>query len=106
MRKTRRLWIIGLRVEGTRPQSAIRFTCQTSMGANPPVSEAPTLKRIFVCALVLLGLRLSYAQSSQSLSVPAESQRWDLEGEAKVADYLGRKCILLNGGAAVLKQFE
>ncbi len=29
-----------------------------------------------------------------------------MEGEAKVAEYLGRKAIMLNGGAAVLKHFE
>lgn len=29
-----------------------------------------------------------------------------MEGQAKVAEYQGRKCLLLNGGAAVLKDFE
>jgi hypothetical protein len=46
------------------------------------------------------------ANQAQALSVPADSPRWDLEGEAKVTDYQGRKSILLNGGAAVLKDFE
>jgi hypothetical protein len=44
--------------------------------------------------------------NSQLLSVPPDSPRWDLQGEAKPAEYLGRKCLLLNGGAAVLKDFE
>jgi hypothetical protein len=48
----------------------------------------------------------SDGQTSQSLSVPAESHRWDLEGQAKVAEYQGRKCLFLDGGAAVLKDFE
>jgi hypothetical protein len=43
---------------------------------------------------------------TQTLSVPADSPRWDLQGEAKVTEYLGRKCIFLDGGAAVLKDFE
>jgi NADH:ubiquinone oxidoreductase subunit len=43
---------------------------------------------------------------SQTLSVPPESPRWDLQGEAKVADYHGRKSLLLDGGAAILKDFE
>ena len=73
------------------------------MGTNLSLPEAPTLKHIGVCALAL---RLAYAQSLQPLSVPADSPRWDLEGQARVAEYLGRKCILLNGGAAVLKDFE
>jgi hypothetical protein len=42
----------------------------------------------------------------QNLSVPADSPRWDLEGQAKAADYQGRKCLLLDSGAAVLKHFE
>ena len=42
----------------------------------------------------------------ETLSLPADSPRWDLQGEAKVVDYLGRKSILLDGGAAILKDFE
>ena len=42
----------------------------------------------------------------QSLSVPPDSPRWDLQDEAKPAEYLGRKCLRLDGGAAVLKDFE
>jgi hypothetical protein len=38
--------------------------------------------------------------------VPPESARWDLEGNAKPAEYQGRKCLLIDGGAAVLKDFE
>jgi hypothetical protein len=44
--------------------------------------------------------------TSQTLSVPADSPRWDLQGQAKVTEYLGRKCLFLDGGAAVLKGFE
>jgi len=45
-------------------------------------------------------------QQGSSLSVPADSPRWDLEGQAKVMEYLGRKSLFLDGGAAVLKDFE
>jgi len=38
--------------------------------------------------------------------VPPDSPRWDLEGQAKKADYLGRKCLALDGAAAVLQDFE
>ena len=41
-----------------------------------------------------------------ALSVPPDSSRWDLEGGAKVSEYQGRKCIRLDGGVAVLKDFE
>ncbi|HEY5403032.1 MAG TPA: hypothetical protein VIK24_09185, partial [Pyrinomonadaceae bacterium] len=41
-----------------------------------------------------------------TLAVPADSSRWSLEEQAKVVDYQGRKCLLLDGGAAVLKNFQ
>jgi hypothetical protein len=46
------------------------------------------------------------AQSTQTLAVPPDSPRWELQGQAKPADYQGRKCLFLDGGAAVLKDFE
>ena len=42
----------------------------------------------------------------ETLSVPVDSPRWDLQGEAKVAEYQGRKCLSMDGGAALLKDFE
>jgi len=63
----------------------------------------------FVAALLFAGFAIcANAQSSspQTLSVPPDSPRWELEGGAKVTDYLGRKCLLLDGGAAILKDFE
>jgi hypothetical protein len=46
------------------------------------------------------------AAQSQTLSVPPDSPRWNLEGQAKVAEYQGRKALFLDGGAATLKDFE
>jgi len=54
-------------------------------------------------AVVLL---LGAAVHAETLSVPPDSPRWQLDGEAKPADYLGRKCLMLDGGAATLKDFE
>src|SRR5262245_55418981 len=45
-------------------------------------------------------------QNPATLSVPPDSTRWDLQGQAKPAEYQGRKCLFLDGGAAVLKDFE
>lgn len=45
-------------------------------------------------------------QASRTLLVPADSPRWQLEGQAKTAEYQGRKCLFLDGGAAALKDFE
>src|SRR5215467_2277589 len=59
-----------------------------------------------LCFLWLLFSAAVQAQTPQSLSFPADSPRWDLQGQAKVAEYQGRKCLLLDGGAAVLKDFE
>jgi hypothetical protein len=46
------------------------------------------------------------AQTPQTLSVPPDSTRWELQGQAKAAEYQGRKCLFLDGGAAVLKDME
>jgi hypothetical protein len=45
-------------------------------------------------------------QTPQTLSIPADSPRWELEGKAKAAEHQGRKSLLLDGGAATLKEFE
>lgn len=67
--------------------------------------------RVLFYSLALLSLVLlfefaAHSQTPQTLSVPPDSTRWDLQGQAKPADYQGRKCLLLDGGAAVLKDFE
>ena len=64
------------------------------------------LRYLAVCALALVSSSVAHAQTPQTLSVPADSPRWDLEGQAKAAEYQGRKCLFLDGGAAVLKDLE
>jgi hypothetical protein len=39
-------------------------------------------------------------------SIPPDSPRWQLEGQAQVAEYQGRKCLYLDGGAAAVKGLE
>jgi hypothetical protein len=39
-------------------------------------------------------------------SAPADSNYWDLQGNASFTEYQGRKSVFLDGGAAVLKEFE
>jgi hypothetical protein len=63
-------------------------------------------RRLALFSLALLCRSAARSQSPQALTVPADSPRWDLQGEAKPAEYLGRKCLLLDGGAAILKDFE
>src|SRR6516162_2073958 len=74
-------------------------------------TNGPTgMKSVLRCLVVFVlgwasGLAL-YAQPSQTLSIAADSPRWDLQQQAKVAEHLGRKCLVMEGGAAVLKDFE
>lgn len=46
--------------------------------------------------------------SAQSpvLQLTPDSSRWQFEGNGKVAEYLGRKAIRLDGGAAIIKDLE
>ena len=44
--------------------------------------------------------------SAPTLAIPPDSPRWELQGEAKAAEYQGRKCLALDGGAAIVKDFE
>jgi hypothetical protein len=46
------------------------------------------------------------AQPSQTLSIPPDSPRWELQGQAKATEYQGRKCLYLDGGAATVKDLE
>src|SRR5689334_17880081 len=62
------------------------------------------LQTLTFCALA--SLTGPEAHSETPLAVPPDSPRWNLEGQAKAAEYQGRKCLFLDGGAAVLKDFE
>jgi hypothetical protein len=66
------------------------------------------LRQLTRCVLALLVASLACAQgpSSSPISVPADSPRWALEGQAKPAEYQGRKCLFLDGGGATLNDFE
>jgi hypothetical protein len=61
---------------------------------------------LVLCALVLLAESLGHSQAPTALAVPADSPRWDLQGQAKAAEYQGRRCLFLDGGAAVLRELE
>src|SRR5215470_12472764 len=63
-----------------------------------PTASAAATKVLFESA--------AQSQMPQTLSVPVDSPRWDLQGQAKTAEYQGRKCLFLDGGAAILNDFE
>jgi hypothetical protein len=46
------------------------------------------------------------AQSTGTITVPPDSSRWIFEGQAGVTDFLGRRCIMLDGGAATVKDLD
>jgi hypothetical protein len=58
--------------------------------------------------LLLIGMFVSQAgaQQLQNLSLAPDSPRWLLEGDAKPAEFLGRRSIYVNGGGATVKDFE
>ena len=66
------------------------------------------MRHLFLTSALLLVVGAGWAQDTQTVSVPPDSPRWDLQvgKEARVSEFLGRKCILLDGGAAILKDFE
>src|SRR3982750_3784536 len=59
---------------------------------------------MLICLILSLALtRLSAAgQVPMSTAVPADSPRWQLDGDARAVDYQGRKALRLDGGDAVL----
>src|SRR5678815_1600766 len=63
------------------------------------------MPRTGLAVLVLL-LAPGVRAQSRPLTVPPDSPRWDLQGNAKLAEVQGRKCLLLDGGAALLKDFQ
>jgi hypothetical protein len=64
------------------------------------------LRHLVPCAVALLVASTAHAQTPLTLSVPADSPRWDLQGQARTSEYQGRKSLLLDGGAAILKDLE
>ena len=48
----------------------------------------------------------SNADSFNKLSAAADSNYWDLQGKASFTEHQGKKSIMLDGGAAFLKDFE
>lgn len=64
------------------------------------------LRPIALCIITLLIGSSVYGQTTQPFTVPADTTRWDLQGRANITEYQGRKCIFLDGGTALLKNFE
>lgn len=59
-----------------------------------------------IITLLILVLFSLLPVLAQTQSIAPESPRWLLEGEAKPAEYLGRKCLSIAGGGATVKDME
>lgn len=46
------------------------------------------------------------AQTPEVRAVPLDSTHWTLEGQAEVTEYLGRRCLMLDGGGATVNDLE
>ena len=61
----------------------------------------------YACGIfVLAGLLFARSAQAQTLSLPADSPRWALYGQADVTEFQGRKALHLDGGAAFVKDLE
>jgi hypothetical protein len=70
-------------------------------------TEHDTLRRLLLAVLVYWAFAAgTLAGEPAPLVVPADSPRWELEGKASVAVVQGRTCLLLDGGAATLRDLE
>jgi hypothetical protein len=73
------------------------------------LSNSKTLsfpKLLLVASVVLGCTAMVHAQSSATVSLPPDSPRWLFQGETKTSEYLGRKCLSINGGAASVKDLK
>jgi hypothetical protein len=65
-----------------------------------------TTQAVILVATLLPWRSPLQAQPARTLSVPADSRLWELEGEAKATEYQGRRCLFLDGGAAIVKGLQ
>jgi hypothetical protein len=78
------------------------------------VSQLSSLILLFLAVVVVSSSQetkssspaLKLDSTPRTLSVPADSPRWDLQGQARTIEYQGRKCLFLDGALAILKDFE
>ena len=66
----------------------------------------PIGRRLALAALCFGAALPGLADPADAVSLPPDSPRWELEGQAKPADYLGRRCLYLDGGGATVRDFE
>jgi hypothetical protein len=61
---------------------------------------------LLLIAFAAATISLAPVVHAQAQSIPPDSTRWELEGQAKATEYQNRKSLFLDGGAATLKDFQ
>jgi hypothetical protein len=89
-----------------RHESTPRGPGTSRLSVNKPGPYKVGSRSLTLAAMSLLFGAVVCAQPELAVSVAPDSPRWDLQGNAKPAEYQGRKCLLIDGGAAVVKDFE
>lgn len=64
------------------------------------------MKKYFVILTATFFCLFIFSDFTYSQIIPPDSPRWKLEGGAKPAEYQGRKCLSVSGGAATLRDME
>ncbi|HEY1906060.1 MAG TPA: hypothetical protein VGG91_08465 [Myxococcaceae bacterium] len=65
------------------------------------------IRFLAVCAVCAIPtVALAAPSPAQAGAIPLDASRWELEGNAKILEHQGRPSILLDGGAATLKNFD
>ena len=62
--------------------------------------------KLFLRSVIGLAFITCAGVQAQPLAVPHDSPRWDLQGRTQLSEHEGRACLSLDGGSAVLKDFE
>ncbi len=59
-----------------------------------------------IAAVASLACAAALAQSPGTVTLGADSPRWELEGTARPDRVLGRECLFLDGGAGIVRDLE
>ena len=73
--------------------------------ASPRRTAATSRAVVIAAAFLLLGIAPA-ARAQEALAVPPDTSRWDFFGKVQVAEHLGRSCLFMDGGAAILRNFS
>ena len=74
-------------------------TRSPALRARPPSSVRPSPPLLASAASLP-------AQTSAPRGIPLDSTHWTMQGKAEVTEYLGRRCLMLDGGGATANDFE